>query len=112
MPRNPNIPANKDSNYYDMGACGPQRTDLRDHPEYCGIFTTPSLRNAALRQSFFHNGEFHDLHDVIKFYTTRDTDPGKWYPKNADGTIDMYDDLPRQYWANINMEPPFGGQAG
>ena len=112
VPRNAAIPANKDPAYFDLGACGPQRTDLKDHPEYCGIFLTPSLRNVALRQSFFHNGEFHTLRDAVEFYATRDTNPGKWYPKNADGSIDMYDDLPKQYWANINMDPPFGGKPG
>ena len=112
VPRNAAIPANQDPAYYDLGACGPQRTDLRNHPEYCGIFLTPSLRNVALRQSFFHNGEFHDLRKVVDFYATRDTDPGKWYPRNADGTIRQYDDLPKQYWGNINMDPPFGGKPG
>lgn len=112
VPRNPNIPANKDPAYFDLGACGPQRTDLKDHPEYCGIFLTPSLRNVALRQSFFHNGEFHDLRDAVEFYATRDTNPGKWYPKKPDGTVDKYDDLPEKYWANINMDAPFGGKPG
>lgn len=112
VPRNPDIPANKDPNYFDMGACGPLRTDLKDHPDYCGLFLSPSLRNVALRQSFFHNGEFHRLRDVVEFYVTRDTDPGKWYPKNPDGTVDKFDDLPPQYRANINTAPPFGGKPG
>ena len=48
----------------------------------------------------------------MEFYATRDTNPGKWYPKNADGSVAIYDDLPKQYWANINMDPPFGGKPG
>ena len=33
----------------DLGLCGPQRTDLATHAAYCGMFRTPTLRNAAPR---------------------------------------------------------------
>ena len=56
LPRNRNIPANADANYFDLGACGPLRTDLAGRAEYCGLFRTPSLRNVALRKTFYHNG--------------------------------------------------------
>lgn len=108
VPRNPDIPANKDPNYFDLGLCGPQRTDLKGRAEYCGLFRTPTLRNVALRHSFFHNGYFHSLRDVVSFYVTRDTDPGRWYPHDADGTVRRYDDLPAAYWNNLNQDPPFG----
>jgi len=49
-PRNAAIPANADRGYYDLGVCGPLRTDLKDRHEYCGLFRTPSLRNAARRR--------------------------------------------------------------
>lgn len=75
VPRNMEIPANRDSAFYDLGLCGPVRTDLRVHPEYCGMFKTPTLRNVALRRSFFHNGVFHALRDVLAFYAERDTAP-------------------------------------
>jgi cytochrome c peroxidase len=29
---------------------------------------------------FFQNGPFKSLHDVIRFYNTRDTNPERWYP--------------------------------
>lgn len=112
VPRNPAIPANADSHYYDLGLCGPFRTDLKEHPDYCGMFKAPSLRNVALRSVFFHNGVFHTLRQVVEFYATRDTDPAKWYPRGADGKIDKYDDLPRQYWDNVNVEPPFDRHPG
>ena len=48
----------------------------------------------ALRQTFFHNGVFHTLRDAVAFYVTRETDPGRWYPRNPDGTVRLYDDLP------------------
>ena len=50
-PRNPEIPANADPTYFDLGLCGPYRTDLASHAEYCGKFRTPSLRNAARRRN-------------------------------------------------------------
>jgi cytochrome c peroxidase len=111
VPRNSAIPANADPSYFDLGACGPLRTDVaRD--EFCGLFRTPTLRNIALRKTFFHNGEFHSLRDVVAFYATRDSDPGRWYPKAADGSVLKFNDLPKKYWDNINMDPPFGRKAG
>ena len=112
VPRNPRLASNRDPKYFDLGACGPLRTDLAGRAEYCGIFRTPSLRNVALRQTFAHNGFFHSLRDVVAFYATRDTDPGRWYPKDASGAAEKYDDLPRQYWDNVNTDPPFGGKLG
>ncbi|MER8487604.1 cytochrome-c peroxidase [Mesorhizobium australicum] len=110
VPRNPTIPANADPAYVDLGLCGPLRTDFKGRTEYCGLFKTPTLRNVALRKSFFHNGYFHTLRDVVAFYASRDTDPGRWYPSNADGTIRQYDDLPKAYWPNLNQDPPFNGK--
>lgn len=73
----------------DCAAChaGPQFTDQQFH--YIGVrpvtddlgrfnqtgndndrgrFRTPSLRNAGLRSSFFHNGRFTTLEEVVDFY--------------------------------------------
>ena len=61
----------------------------------------------TLRQTFFHNGAFHELRDVLFFYATRDTTPGRWY---RGGT--RYDDLPPANRDNVNQEPPFGRKAG
>ncbi|MFA6155767.1 cytochrome-c peroxidase [Mesorhizobium sp.] len=110
VPRNAAIPANADPTHVDLGLCGPLRTDFRARADYCGLFKTPTLRNVALRKSFFHNGRFHTLRDAVAFYASRDTDPGRWYPRNADGTIRKYDDLPKAYWANLNQDPPFDGK--
>ncbi len=111
-PRNRDIPANADPAYFDLGLCGPLRTDLASRKDYCGMFMTSSLRNVALRQSFFHNGVFHALRDAVAFYASRDTDPAKWYPRNADGTVRKYDDLPPEYAGNVNREPPFDRAPG
>ncbi|MEZ2329585.1 cytochrome-c peroxidase [Mesorhizobium sp. RCC_202] len=110
VPRNPAIPANADPRYVDLGLCGPLRTDFKGRAEYCGLFKTPTLRNVALRKSFFHNGYFHTLREAVAFYASRDTDPGRWYPRNADGTVWKFDDLPKAYWPNLNTDPPFNGK--
>ena len=112
VPRNPEIAANKDPTYFDLGLCGPLRTDLTDRAEYCGMFRTPTLRNVALRQSFFHNGVMHSLKEVLDFYVERDTDPGKFYYPSVDGTVTKFDDLPAKYRGNINVEPPFDRHPG
>ena len=61
---------------------------------------------------FFHNGVFHRLEDVVRFYAERDTQPQKWYPRGPDGSTVKFDDLPAQYRANVDMQAPFGGQVG
>ena len=111
-PRNKEIPANADREYYDLGLCGPLRADLRDKKQYCGLFRTPSLRNVATRRVFFHNGVFHRLDEAIRFYAERDTQPQKWYPLAANGAALKFDDLPAQYRQNIDAQAPFGRHPG
>lgn len=112
LPRNPAVPANADPAYFDLGLCGPLRTDFVGRSDYCGLFRTPSLRNVALRKTFFHNGVMHSLRDAVRFYAERDTRPEKWFPRGTDGIVRKFDDLPAKYVENINMEPPFGGTPG
>lgn len=107
VPRNRAIAANRDPSFFDLGLCGPLRKDLSDQAGYCGRFRTPTLRNVALRRSFFHNGVFHSLHDVLDFYATRDTHPERWYGKDRQGRVVRYDDLPPAYRANVNQDAPF-----
>ncbi|CAM3801374.1 Cytochrome-c peroxidase [Bordetella sputigena] len=144
-PNRNDIPANdKDVRRFDVGLCGPQRTDhtLEEDGKpsrFCGMFKAPTLRNVALRQAFFHNGVIHSLEQAIRFYNTRDTNPELWYPtvggkalKPGDpgydpdyptyglitvqyakgtGRVEKYNDLPRQYWANIDTQMPLDGRA-
>lgn len=110
VPRNRNIPRNRDTAFFDLGACGPERRDKADDADFCGLFRTPTLRNVALRQTFFHNGKFHNLRDVVDFYVTRDITPERWYPRDSAGVVQIYDDLPVAYRDNINREPPFENQ--
>jgi cytochrome c peroxidase len=112
VPRNNEIAANADPKYFDLGACGPDRRDLANRPEYCGLFKAPTLRNVATRKSFYHNGVFHSLEDAVAFYATRDTNPERWYPKGPDGMVRKFDDLPAEYQRNIDVEPPFDRHPG
>ena len=91
----------------DLGLCRAGRAGLTDDPSFCGRFRTPTLRNVALRASFFHNGSVHSLRDAVAFYATRDTDPARWYSRNPDGSIHAYDDLPADMAAFVNREVPF-----
>ena len=113
VPRNPEIPANRDPHYYDLGVCGPYRTDLRTQTQYCGMFLTPTLRNVARRHVFFHNGVFHDLPQVLDFYVNRDIDPGRFYPRDSAGRVIRYDDVPARYRANVDtVDAPLNRRAG
>ena len=111
-PRNPAIAANSDPHYFDLGLCGPLRTDLLDRKEYCGLFRTPSLRNVATRRVFLHNGVFRRLDDVVRFYAERDTQPQKWYPSGPRGVPQKFDDLPALFWANVDTQTPLDRHAG
>jgi cytochrome c peroxidase len=102
VPRNPAIPANANTRFFDLGLCGPLRVDLRVERRYCGYFKTPSLRNVARRRFYFHNGRFTNLAEVIHFYAERDTAAQRWYPTIA-GIVRKFDDLPAQYRPNVNV---------
>lgn len=113
VPRNPTIPANRDPGYYDLGLCGPLRKDLTGDRAYCGLFQTPTLRNVATRKVFFHNGVYHSLADVLRFYALRDTQPGAIYPRAAAGGIDKFNDLPKRYQSNVDrVDAPLNRHAG
>jgi cytochrome c peroxidase len=113
LPRNPEISANKDPGFFDMGLCGPVRTDLSRQTQYCGMFLTPTLRNTATRKVFFHNGVYHSLPQVLAFYNLRDTAPARIYPRDRSGQIVRYNDLPAKYQANVDMtDAPFNRHPG
>jgi cytochrome c peroxidase len=109
VPRNAEIPANRDHHYYDLGICSRPDHPLPANKQYCGMFKTPTLRNVATRQVFFHNGKLKSLHDVIRFYNTRDTHPELWYP-TVNGVVQKFDDLPAKYWSNIDTQKPLDGR--
>jgi cytochrome c peroxidase len=134
IPGNPDpIPANDaDAAYFDMGLCGPYRSDHAPAaPDtanpYCGKFKVPTLRNVATRSAFFHNGVFHSLDQVVHFYNTRDTHPEFWYPATGGSgsaqatpawalqpavvpgaTVHKFNDLPPAQQGNVDEEVPLG----
>ena len=133
IPGNPDpIPADADPTYVDMGLCGPLRTDhtpaLLGTPDpYCAKFKVPTLRNAATRSVFFHNGVFHSLNQVVHFYNTRDTHPEYWYPSTGGSgaavatpgwalqlsvvpgaTVLKFNDIPLDEQGNVDEEVPLG----
>jgi cytochrome c peroxidase len=111
VPRNPAITRNADPTYFDLGLC--ERPGLAQRSDLCGAFKVPSLRNVALRRSFFHNGRFGTLKDALTFYVQRDTQPEKWYGRSADGSLNKFDDLPPALRANVNTtEAPYNRRAG
>ena len=113
VPRNTVLPANRDAKWFDMGICGPFRTDLAKQTQYCGMFLTPTLRNSATRKVFFHNGYYHSLDQVLAFYNFRDTRPERIYPTNSAKAADKFNDLPSQYHANIDVaDGPFNRKLG
>jgi cytochrome c peroxidase len=112
-PRNTALTVNDNPAFYDLGICGPYRTDMASDTQYCGLFITPTLRNAATRHAFFHNGVFSSLKQVLDFYDFRDTEPDKIYPRGADGRLQKFNDLQPRYFANIDVaDPPFNRQPG
>ena len=112
IPRNKEIPRNADSRFFDLGLCGPERSapalpatapaDVRIE-DFCGKFRMPTLRNVAQREAFMHNGYFKDLREVVRFYSTRNSNPQHWY-----GLSGKPNDLPAQYAGNIEKtKAPF-----
>jgi cytochrome c peroxidase len=133
VPRNPQIAANRDRRYVDLGLCGPLRNDHVQFPEFCGLFKTPTLRNVATRRALFHNGVIHSLEQAVRFYNTRDTRPELWYPtvggrpkakpdpgfpryglittQYVGGTVQKFDDVPPGHRENLDKQLPLDGRA-
>jgi cytochrome c peroxidase len=113
VPRNAALAVNRKPAYYDLGICGPLRTDMKRQTQYCGMFLTPTLRNVATRHAFFHNGVYGTLQRVLDFYDLRATEPQRIYPRRSDGTIATYDDLPGRYRGNVDTtDAPFDRTLG
>ncbi len=70
-------------------------------PRFCSSFRTPSLRNAAVRQSFGHNGVYKSLREVLAFYANRAVAPARVYPPGQ-----TFDDVPARFRNNVNVYSP------
>jgi cytochrome c peroxidase len=112
-PRNAALAVNGDPGFFDLGICGPYRRDMSGDTQYCGLFMTPTLRNAATRHAFFHNGVYSSLKQVLDFYDFRDTQAQKIYPRGADGAVQKFNDVPPLDQANVDVtDPPFNRKSG
>ena len=100
VPRNTAIIANQDATFFDMGLCGPVRTDLSTRTDLCGQFKIPTLRNIAITAPYFHNSGIDTLVNAVKFYATRDSNPGLWYP-SVNGNVVKFNDLPANLRGNV-----------
>lgn len=112
-PRNMALQHTHDAAYYDLGVCDQKPDGRKTLAPYCGMFATPTLRNSATRQTFFHNGVFHSLDEVLDFYALRDSEPDRFYPRGPDGAVQSYNDIPPAYRANVDTaDAPFGRKPG
>ncbi|NHN87416.1 cytochrome-c peroxidase [Acetobacter sp. LMG 1627] len=113
IPRNKALKKTHDASYYDVGVCDQPADGRFPVGDYCGMFTTPTLRNAATRKVFFHNGVFHSLDDVMDFYVLRDLQPGRFYSRDSHGKVVLYDDIPKKYRKNVDVsDAPFDRKPG
>jgi cytochrome c peroxidase len=64
------------------------------------------VRNVALRDAFFHDGVFTSLREVMHFYVERDIHPEKFYPRNPDGSVHKFDDMPAGFPLDIDKDAP------
>jgi cytochrome c peroxidase len=111
LPRNAQIQANADPAFFDMGLCGPKRTDLSARTDLCGLFKVPTLRNIELTAPYFHNASVTTLAQAVSFYATRDLRPDLWYP-TVNGQVQKFNDLPASLRTNVSMVRPFGLRPG
>jgi cytochrome c peroxidase len=111
LPRNPQIQANADPSFFDMGLCGPKRTDLSARTDLCGQFKIPTLRNIELTAPYFHNASVTTLTQAVSFYATRDLRPELWYP-TVGGVVQLFNDLPAPLRTNVTMMRPYGLRPG
>jgi cytochrome c peroxidase len=96
VPRNREVAQEGD---YDLGYCGAQAGGAAANARWCGWFKTPTLRNVALTAPYMHNGRFATLREAVAFYATRDTEPERWFPRDA-----KFDDLPPALRDNVDVD--------
>ncbi len=123
VPRNEEIPDNADPTHYDLGLCaqegladgsnGVRAPDGFDVDSLCGAFKVPTLRNIAVTAPYMHNGVFGTLEEAVRFYSSRNSHPERWYPEGPDGAPLLFDDVPARYRDNVNTTvPPLDTQRG
>ena len=101
------ISANADPAYFDLGLCGPYRTDLAaQHRVLRHVPHAVAAQRRARASASSTTASFTTLDRRRARSTRRATSrPARWYPHGA-----KFDDLPAAYHGNVNREPPFGAQ--
>jgi len=109
VPRNNDIPANWNQQYYDHGLCQTaSQLHWANPDQWCAYFKTPSLRNVAVRERYMHNGVFTSLREVVAFYATRATQAENWYKSGI-----KFDDVAPQFRTNVNVNSvPYNRRPG
>lgn len=65
------------------------------------------------RCQIFLNGACRGLEQVLAFYNLRSVQPGKVYPHDANGKVEVYNDLPNACWGNVDTtDAPFNRKVG
>ena len=111
VPRNADIPANADPTFFDLGACGPLRTDLKGRVDYCGVFRTPSCAMSPRGRPSSTTGCSTACARPCVLrragYQARPMVPAQGRRQRAD--VRRFTAV---YHANINVEPPFDRRPG
>lgn len=86
VPRNPDT-AFFDVNFVDEALAATLAAKGLDGSGLRGKFRVPTLRNIDRTAPYMHNGVFTSLREVVEFYNTRDTDPGRWGATEVPATV-------------------------
>ena len=87
VPRNITIPANKDPKFFDLGLCGPLRSDLRDRAEYCGRFKTPLATQRRYAAGILPQRDLSNYPAGNGVLRAARHQPERWYPRDTEGAV-------------------------
>ena len=79
VPRNTEVPANADPAYFDLGLCGPLRTDHAtpsSTPAPAGCSRPLPCATSRRAAVFFHNGFAHSLEQALRFTVSASAEAG------------------------------------
>ena len=107
------IPANADPRYYDLGLCGPLRTDLTGQaPNIAACSARRPCATSRRSACFSTTASSIGSRTWCAFTPSAIRHPQKWYPRDANGAALKFDDLPAKYRGNVDQAPPFGEYPG
>ena len=102
----PTIPANADPAYFDLGLCGPIRTDLADRTDLCGAFKVPTLRNVAHAQGVLPQRPLQDAaRRAALLRAARHAIPRSGTRSTPTAASSKFDDLPAELRTATSTPP-------